>query len=180
MMDPLSYFSFQPVFRNWCNKGRGMCYPVYGMMHIKNPQRNQSYCSPSFNYFSFQPEHHDWINKGRGQCYPLYGMVHQTKKQKQKIPQLPHPQKNNNKLKHYTGGHAWTLSGYSSPPPPPPTTVVMSTNRDTRHSMHNSQCSTLQIMWFPRPYPNMVGGGGGGAKVMVVGNIFCYKILPSA
>ena len=26
---------FQPVFHDWCNKGRGMCYAVYGMMHIK-------------------------------------------------------------------------------------------------------------------------------------------------
>ena len=31
---PLSYFSFQPVLHDWCNKGRGMCYPVCGMMHI--------------------------------------------------------------------------------------------------------------------------------------------------
>ena len=36
-VDPLSYFSFQPVLHNWCNKGRGMCYPVYGMVHIKEP-----------------------------------------------------------------------------------------------------------------------------------------------
>ena len=35
MVDPLSYFSFQPVPHDWCNKGRGMCYPVRGMMHIK-------------------------------------------------------------------------------------------------------------------------------------------------
>ena len=28
--DPLSYFSFQPVLHDWCNKGRGM-------MHIKEP-----------------------------------------------------------------------------------------------------------------------------------------------
>ena len=34
---PLSYFSFQPVLHDWCNKGRGMCYPVCGMMHIKEP-----------------------------------------------------------------------------------------------------------------------------------------------
>ena len=27
-VDPLSY---------WCNKGRGMCYPVCGMVHIKEP-----------------------------------------------------------------------------------------------------------------------------------------------
>ena len=34
-MDPLSYFSFQPVLHDWCNKGHGMCYPVCGMVHIK-------------------------------------------------------------------------------------------------------------------------------------------------
>ena len=28
MVNPLSYFSFQPVFHDWCNKGRAMCYPV--------------------------------------------------------------------------------------------------------------------------------------------------------
>ena len=33
--DPLSYFSFQPVLHDWCNKGRGMCYPVCGMVYIK-------------------------------------------------------------------------------------------------------------------------------------------------
>ena len=37
MVDPLSYFSFQPVLCDWCNKGRGMCYPVCGMLHIKEP-----------------------------------------------------------------------------------------------------------------------------------------------
>ena len=36
-VDPLNYFSFQPVLHNWCNKGRGMCYPVCGMVHIKEP-----------------------------------------------------------------------------------------------------------------------------------------------
>ena len=36
-VDPLSYFSFQPVLHNWCNKGHGMYYPVCGMMHIKEP-----------------------------------------------------------------------------------------------------------------------------------------------
>ena len=29
MVDPLGYFL--------CNKGCGMCYPVWGMMHIKEP-----------------------------------------------------------------------------------------------------------------------------------------------
>ena len=34
---PLSYFSFQPVLHDWCNKCCGMCYPVCGMVHIKEP-----------------------------------------------------------------------------------------------------------------------------------------------
>ena len=36
-VDPLSYFSFRPVLHDWCNKGRGMCYHLCGMMHIKEP-----------------------------------------------------------------------------------------------------------------------------------------------
>ena len=32
-----SYFTFQPVLHDWCNKGCGMCYPVFGMVHIKEP-----------------------------------------------------------------------------------------------------------------------------------------------
>ena len=36
-VNPLSYLSFQPVLHDWCNKGRGMCYPVCGMVHIKEP-----------------------------------------------------------------------------------------------------------------------------------------------
>ena len=36
MVDPLSYFSFHPVFHNWCNKGCGMYYP----------DRNDAYKEP--------------------------------------------------------------------------------------------------------------------------------------
>ena len=36
-VDSLSYITFQPVHHYWCNKGRGMCYPVCGMVHIKEP-----------------------------------------------------------------------------------------------------------------------------------------------
>ena len=35
-IDP-SYFSFQPVLHEWCIEGRGMCYPVCGIVHIKDP-----------------------------------------------------------------------------------------------------------------------------------------------
>ena len=37
MVDPLSYFSFQPVFHDWCNKGCGMCNSVCGMVYTKEP-----------------------------------------------------------------------------------------------------------------------------------------------
>ena len=36
--DPLRYFLFQPVLHDWCNKGRGMCNPVYDffwIVHVK-------------------------------------------------------------------------------------------------------------------------------------------------
>ena len=36
MVDPLSYFSFQPVPHNWCNKVCGMYYTVCWMGHIKD------------------------------------------------------------------------------------------------------------------------------------------------
>ena len=37
MVDLLSHLSFQPVHHDWYNKGRGMCYSVCGMAHIKEP-----------------------------------------------------------------------------------------------------------------------------------------------
>ena len=37
MVRAFAHILFQPVLNDWCNKGRGMCYPVCGMMHIKEP-----------------------------------------------------------------------------------------------------------------------------------------------
>ena len=37
MVDPFTYFSFQPLIHDWFNKNRGICYPVCGMVHIKEP-----------------------------------------------------------------------------------------------------------------------------------------------
>ena len=54
-VDPLSYYSFQPVLHDWCNKGHGMCYPVCGMVHIKEPLlliNNNSLCGGSGFPFS--------------------------------------------------------------------------------------------------------------------------------
>ena len=50
MVDPLGYFSFQPVLHNWCNKGCGMCYPVCGMMHIKEPLLLIAICLMPYNH----------------------------------------------------------------------------------------------------------------------------------
>ena len=50
-VDRLSYFSFQPVLNDGCNKGRGMCYPVCGMVPIKEPLlliRKSSPCGSSW------------------------------------------------------------------------------------------------------------------------------------
>ena len=44
--DPLSYLSFQPVLHDWCNKGRGMCYHVCGIVHIKEPLLSIGKSSP--------------------------------------------------------------------------------------------------------------------------------------
>ena len=49
-VDPLSYFSFKLELHDWYNKGRGMCYPVCGMVHIKEPLlliRKSSLCGGS-------------------------------------------------------------------------------------------------------------------------------------
>ena len=35
MVHPLSNVPFQPVLHDWCNKGRVMCYPVWGTVHNK-------------------------------------------------------------------------------------------------------------------------------------------------
>ena len=37
MVDPLNYFSFQPVIHDWCNKGHGIHYSVCVTVHIKDP-----------------------------------------------------------------------------------------------------------------------------------------------
>ena len=98
MVDPLIYVSFQPVLHDWCTKGRGMCYPVCGLVHIKEPllliKKSSpcgdcgfplSWCDESsdlslmvdpLSYVSFQPVLHDWCSKGRGMCYPFCGVVH--------------------------------------------------------------------------------------------------------
>ena len=34
---PIELFLIQPVLHDWCNKSRGMSYPICGMVHIKEP-----------------------------------------------------------------------------------------------------------------------------------------------
>ena len=37
MVDPSNDFLFLEVLYDWYNKEHGMCYPVCGMVHIKDP-----------------------------------------------------------------------------------------------------------------------------------------------
>ena len=52
MVDPLSYFSFQPVVHDWCNKDHGMCYPFCGMMHIKEPLERVAHVMAALGFLS--------------------------------------------------------------------------------------------------------------------------------
>ena len=52
MVDPLSYFSFQPVIHDWRNKGCGICNPVCGMVHIKEPLQLIGKSSPCVQHVS--------------------------------------------------------------------------------------------------------------------------------
>ena len=47
MVDPLSYFTYQPVLHDWCNKGCGMCCPVCRMVYINRnlAAKQKSLCS---------------------------------------------------------------------------------------------------------------------------------------
>ena len=36
MLDPWSYFLFQPVFHNWFSEGRDMYYPLCRLVEIKD------------------------------------------------------------------------------------------------------------------------------------------------
>ena len=59
-VDPLSYFSFQSVLYDWCNKGRGMYYPVRGMMHIKEPLLLIGKSSPCSGVIRFPISLSEW------------------------------------------------------------------------------------------------------------------------
>ena len=63
---PIDLFLFQLVLHNWYNKGHGMCYPVIGIMHTKEPllligksspcsggSRFPSHCLSGFFYHMF-------------------------------------------------------------------------------------------------------------------------------
>ena len=55
MVNSLSYFSFQPVFYDWCNKSRGLCHPICGIVHIEEPlllSEKRSPCSGGRVFFS--------------------------------------------------------------------------------------------------------------------------------
>ena len=61
MVDPLSYFSFQPVLHDWCNKGHGMCYHVCGVVHIKDPLLRIRKSSPCSGGSGFRLSLSEWF-----------------------------------------------------------------------------------------------------------------------
>ena len=54
MLVPLSYFSFQPVFYDWCNKGRGMCYIVCELWDNKVASKYYIALNANLKYNNFQ------------------------------------------------------------------------------------------------------------------------------
>ena len=55
MVNLLSYFLFHPVLQDWYTKGHGMYYPVFGMVHIKDPLLligRSSQCSTDHGFLS--------------------------------------------------------------------------------------------------------------------------------
>ena len=55
----IELFLVRPVLHDWCNKGRGMCYHVCGMMHIKEPLLLIGKSSPCYGS-GFPPSLSDW------------------------------------------------------------------------------------------------------------------------
>ena len=87
MVDPLSYFSFQPVVRAFAHSAMGhRIDPSGGSIELflvpASGESVRSWCDESsdrsfmvdpLSYFSFHPVLHDWHNKSCGTCYPACG-----------------------------------------------------------------------------------------------------------
>ena len=58
-VDPFNYFTLQPILHNWYNKGFGMCYPVCGMVHIKDSMLLIGKSSPCGCGHRFSPSLYD-------------------------------------------------------------------------------------------------------------------------
>ena len=57
---PIELFLAPAVLHDWCNKGCGMCYPVSGIVHIKEPlllSDKSSLCGGSGFPFSLSLNH---------------------------------------------------------------------------------------------------------------------------
>ena len=73
-VDPLSYFSLQPVHHNWC-----MCYPICGMVHKPFPSFLFSklyicflFTFLLFNCLPYFPANWlQWVREGQGLCHAV-------------------------------------------------------------------------------------------------------------
>ena len=73
MVDPLSYFSFQPVIPDWCNKGCGMSE---GVAHVAAAGFLSRYLNgPFLNTFYLRLYLKDHSDNERGNPLPPHGIL---------------------------------------------------------------------------------------------------------
>ena len=61
MLDPLCHFSFQTVLNDSINNDRGLCYPVYGMVHTEDPLLLIEKSSPCSGGIGFRLSLSEWF-----------------------------------------------------------------------------------------------------------------------
>ena len=79
IVNPLSYFSFQPVLHDWYNKGHGMCHYVYRMVHIKDYQlaeRDYLYTLLTHRIIHITASVTPLVNTARDRSYDLRHFEH--------------------------------------------------------------------------------------------------------
>ena len=60
MVEPLSNLSFQEVFHNCYNNGRGMYYPICGLVHIEDPLLLIGKINPQIGCSRFPLSQFEW------------------------------------------------------------------------------------------------------------------------
>ena len=166
MVYPLVCFSFQPVPHDWCKKGCGMCYPVCGMMHIKEPLLligKNSPCGGSGFTQSLSVLFNDALNTFYLQLYGIGHMVKNHSDSKRGNPLPPHGLlfPINSKVLLYASSHIQdntyhglcytsrgTLAGSRNSSMGPPRRIDPKTHRTmSEHSYHGATSRSWALAW---------------------------------